>query len=75
MLGTRLDEQIHDKNSKEAYLEHARATSEEIIEKFSKCKLLPILFVSTAIKMIFSIIPRCIKMVTCIHLPTLPAMV
>jgi 2-dehydro-3-deoxygluconokinase len=39
MLGTAIDEQIHDKKSKEAYLEHARATSAEIMEKYPKCKL------------------------------------
>ncbi|HEX8356159.1 MAG TPA: sugar kinase [Segetibacter sp.] len=38
MLGTGIDEQIHDKESKEAYLEHARSTSVEIMEKFPKCK-------------------------------------
>ncbi len=38
LLGTSIDEHIHDKKSKEAYLAHAKATSEEIISKFPKCK-------------------------------------
>ncbi len=39
MLGTGLDEHIYEKNTKEAYLEQAKATSAEIIEKFPKCKI------------------------------------
>lgn len=39
MVGTKVDEHIHDKKSKEDYLKHARATSEEIIQKFPKCKV------------------------------------
>ena len=39
MLGTYLDEQISEKNNKQAYLEHAEATSKEIIKKFPQCKV------------------------------------
>lgn len=39
LLGTAIDEQVHDRKSKDAYLEHAEATSREIIEKFPKCKV------------------------------------
>ncbi|MDB5193588.1 MAG: PfkB protein [Segetibacter sp.] len=39
MLGTAIDEHIHDKKSKDAYLAHAKATSVEIIERFPKCKV------------------------------------
>jgi 2-dehydro-3-deoxygluconokinase len=38
LLGTAIDEQIHDKKNKAAYLEHARATSEEIMQMFPKVK-------------------------------------
>ena len=38
LLGTRLDEDIHAKKSKEAYLAHAEATSREIISMFPKVK-------------------------------------
>lgn len=38
LLGTSIDENIHENGTKEAYLEHARATSLEIMEKFPKCK-------------------------------------
>jgi 2-dehydro-3-deoxygluconokinase len=38
LLGTAIDEQIHDKQSKQAYLDHAAATSAEIMNKFPKCK-------------------------------------
>jgi 2-dehydro-3-deoxygluconokinase len=38
LLGTSLDENIHDKKSKQPYLDHALATSEEIMEMFPKCK-------------------------------------
>lgn len=38
LLGTAIDNHIHDKKSKEAYLQHALATSQEIIAKFPKCK-------------------------------------
>ncbi len=38
LLGTSIDENIHDKGGREAYLEHAKATSIEIMEKFPKCK-------------------------------------
>jgi 2-dehydro-3-deoxygluconokinase len=39
LLGTAVDEHIHGKKSKQAYLDHAEATSKEIIEKFPKCKV------------------------------------
>jgi 2-dehydro-3-deoxygluconokinase len=38
LLGTSIDENIHDKGKREDYLEHARATSIEIMERFPKCK-------------------------------------
>lgn len=38
LLGTRIDDDIHAKGSKQAYLEHAKATSKEIIERFPKVK-------------------------------------
>ncbi|MGG9972076.1 sugar kinase [Ferruginibacter sp. SUN002] len=38
LLGIPVDEKIHDKKSKQAYLDHAKATSEEIIKRFPKCK-------------------------------------
>ncbi len=37
LLGTAVDENIHDKKSKQAYLDHAAATSQEIIKCFPKC--------------------------------------
>ena len=39
MLNIPVDEHIHEKKSKEAYLDHARRTSEEIIARFPKCKV------------------------------------
>ena len=38
LLGTAIDEGIHDKKSKQAYLDHAAATSLAIMQKFPKCK-------------------------------------
>jgi len=38
LLGIDVDEHIHDKKSKDAYLQHAKKTSEAIIDKFPKCK-------------------------------------
>jgi 2-dehydro-3-deoxygluconokinase len=38
LLGTAIDETIHDKKSKQAYLDHAQKTSEEIIALFPNCK-------------------------------------
>ncbi len=38
MLGTAIDEHIHDKKSRQAYLDHAALTSAEIIQKFPRCK-------------------------------------
>ena len=38
LLGTTIDENIHSKGKREDYLEHARATSLEIMERFPKCK-------------------------------------
>ena len=37
LLGIPVDSSIHDKNSKEAYLDHARQTSEAIMKNFDKC--------------------------------------
>jgi 2-dehydro-3-deoxygluconokinase len=39
LLGIPVDENIHDKGTKEAYIEHAKRTSEEIIKKFPKTKV------------------------------------
>jgi len=38
LLGIDVDEQIHDKKSKQAYLDHAEQSSMAIIKKFPKCK-------------------------------------
>ncbi len=38
MLGTAVDDQIHEHASTEKYLAHARSTSLEVMEKFPKCK-------------------------------------
>jgi len=38
LLGIPVDEHIHDHRSKQAYLDHAHATSKAIIEAFPKCK-------------------------------------
>lgn len=38
LLGTKLDENIHGKKNKQAYVDHAQATSEEIMKMFPKCK-------------------------------------
>lgn len=38
LLGTYIDEHIHDKQSKQVYLDHARATSLEIMQRFPRCK-------------------------------------
>ncbi len=40
LLGTAVDEYIHDKKSKQAYVDHAGATSREIMQKFPKCKII-----------------------------------
>lgn len=39
MLGTPIDENIHVNKSREKYLEHAKKTSLEIIDRFPKCKV------------------------------------
>lgn len=39
LLGIEVDENIHDKQSKQAYLDHAEMTSKAIIEKFPQCKV------------------------------------
>ena len=38
LLGTSIDENIHTKGKREDYLEHAKTTSLEIMERFPKCK-------------------------------------
>ncbi len=38
LLGTAVDENIHDHKSKQVYTDHAAATSAEIISMFPKCK-------------------------------------
>jgi 2-dehydro-3-deoxygluconokinase len=39
LLGTAVDEHIHDKKSKQAYVDHATQTSKDIIQLFPKCKV------------------------------------
>ncbi len=39
LLGTAVDEHIHAKQNKQAYLDHALATSLEITERFPNCKV------------------------------------
>jgi 2-dehydro-3-deoxygluconokinase len=39
MLGTSIDEHIHENKSREKYLAHAKKTSQEIMERFPKCKV------------------------------------
>ena len=39
MLGTSIDEHIHENCSRAKYLAHAKKTSQEIIERFPKCKV------------------------------------
>lgn len=39
LLGIPVDEHIHDKRSKHAYLDHAKFTSREIMKLFPKCKI------------------------------------
>jgi len=39
LLGIPVDEKIHDKKSKQAYLDHARKTSAAIKEQYPSCKL------------------------------------
>lgn len=38
LLGIPVDENIHDKKSRQAYLDHAEATSKEILKRYPKCK-------------------------------------
>jgi 2-dehydro-3-deoxygluconokinase len=38
LLGIPVDEHVHDHKSKQAYLDHAKATSIEIVNKFPRCK-------------------------------------
>lgn len=38
LIGTSIDEHIHDKKTKQAYIDHAEQTSKEILQRFSKCK-------------------------------------
>ncbi|TZF85940.1 sugar kinase (plasmid) [Pedobacter sp. BS3] len=38
LLGTAIDEDIHSKGTKQAYLDHAKATSLELMKRFPKCK-------------------------------------
>lgn len=39
LLGTYIDPELHQKGSRQAYLDHAQQTSLDIIEKFPKCKV------------------------------------
>jgi 2-dehydro-3-deoxygluconokinase len=39
MLGTALDEHIHENSSREKYLAHAKKTSDEIRQRFPKCRV------------------------------------
>src|SRR5690606_23939898 len=38
LLGTSIDDNIHEKGTKQAYLDHAKSTSMEIMDLFPKCK-------------------------------------
>ena len=38
LLNTSIDEHIHEKKSRQAYLDHAVLTSKEIMQRFPKCK-------------------------------------
>ena len=38
LLGTKVDEHVHDKRSRHAYTDHAAATAIEIMKRFPKCK-------------------------------------
>lgn len=38
LLGTKVDEHIHSKGTRQAYLDHAKETSLEIMERFPKCR-------------------------------------
>jgi 2-dehydro-3-deoxygluconokinase len=38
LLGTSIDEHIHDKKTQQAYIDHAEQTSKEIMQRFPKCK-------------------------------------
>ncbi len=38
LLGTAIDEHIHDKKTKKAYTDHAETTAKEIMQKFPRCK-------------------------------------
>lgn len=38
LLGIPVDEQIHDKKSKQAYIDHATASAQEIMKRFPRCK-------------------------------------
>ncbi|MBA4197073.1 MAG: carbohydrate kinase [Chitinophaga sp.] len=37
LLDTAIDENIHDKKSRQAYIDHATATAKEIMQRFPKC--------------------------------------
>jgi 2-dehydro-3-deoxygluconokinase len=39
LLGIEVDENIHDKQSKQTYLDHSEETSKSIIDKFPKCSV------------------------------------
>lgn len=39
LLGTQVDEHIHDKGTREAYTLHAEATARELLQRFPKCKV------------------------------------
>jgi 2-dehydro-3-deoxygluconokinase len=39
LLGTLIDDEIHEKGGKQAYLDHAEETSKEIVQKFPKCNV------------------------------------
>ncbi|MFT3681445.1 MAG: sugar kinase [Ferruginibacter sp.] len=38
LLGTAVDPAIHDKKSKQAYIDHAAATADEILKRFPNCR-------------------------------------
>jgi 2-dehydro-3-deoxygluconokinase len=60
MLGTSIDEQIHENSSKEKYLAHATQTAKEIIDHFQSARWWQIPFASMAAMAAFNISAACL---------------
>ena len=71
LLGTSIDEHIHNKKSKQAYLDHAKATSLEITNQFLSVQRLPILFGLMKMRIIFYTIQAYSSMISIIILRNL----